>query len=98
MCTAFGMTVDSRHITSQPTAMPSSADCTVPVVPLAGRQHRRHDHRAGMNGAALERVVEILAVDRGAVDESRSGGAQRARMADRGARAVVIAGGQRALT
>ena len=46
----------------------------VELVPLAGRQHRRHDHGAGMHRPALERVVEILAVDRGAVDERGAGG------------------------
>ena len=44
----------------------------VQPVPLAGRQHRRDDHRAGMHRAALEGVVEILAVRRGAVDEGRA--------------------------
>ena len=69
----------------------------VEIVPLAGRQHRRHDHRAGMDRAALERVVEILAVDRGAVDQRGGRGGQRAGVADRGARPVVVAGGQRGL-
>ena len=69
---------------------------TVRAVPLAGGEHRRHDHGAGMHRPALEGIVEILAMRRGAVDERRAGGAQRARMADRRARAVVIEGGQRA--
>ena len=43
----------------------------VRIVTLAGRQHRRHDHRAGMDRAALEGVVEILAMAGGAVDEER---------------------------
>ena len=75
---------------STPTAMPFSAARAVAAVPLAGRQHRRHDHRAGMHRPALEGVVEILAVRRGAVDEGRARGAQRARVADRGAGAVVV--------
>ena len=65
---------------------------TVRSVPLAGREHRRHDHRAGMHRPALEGVVEILAMRRGAVDEGRAGGAQRARVADHRARAVVVDG------
>jgi hypothetical protein len=39
------------------------------IVLLACRQNRRHDHRAGMYWTALERVVEILAMRRGAIDE-----------------------------
>ena len=67
----------------------------IELVPLAGRQHGRHDHRAGMHRAALERVVEILAVDRGAVDHRRAGGRQRAGMTDGGARPVILAGRER---
>ena len=63
----------------------------VALVPFAGGQHRRHDHRAGMDRATFEGVVEILAMDRGAVDQSRCGGGQRARVPDRGARAIVVA-------
>ena len=48
----------------------------IQIVPLAGRQHRRHDDRTGMDWAALEGVVEILAVDRGAVDQRCGGGAK----------------------
>ena len=69
----------------------------VGIVPLAGRQHRRHDHRAGMHRPALEGVVEILAVRRGAVDEGGAGRAQGARVADRGAGAVVVPAGERGL-
>ncbi len=49
-----------------------------------------------MHRAALEGVVEIFAVGGRAVDERRSDGAERAPMADRGARAVVIASSKRA--
>ena len=52
--------------------------CRRAAVSLADRQHRRHDHRAGVHRPALERVVEILAVRRGAVDERRARRAQRA--------------------
>ena len=37
---------------------------SVGIVAFAGRQHRRHDNRAGMDGAALERIVKILATAR----------------------------------
>ena len=50
-----------------------------------------------MHGAALESVVEILAVRRGAVDESGAGAAQRAGVADRRARAVVVKARKRGL-
>ena len=92
LCTIFGATRPSRHITSMPTAMPASASAPSSRVALAGRQHRRHDHRAGMHRPALEGVVEILAVRRRAVDEGGAGRAERARVTDRGARAVVVAG------
>ena len=54
----------------------------VGTVPFAGRQHRRHDHRAGMDRTALKGVIEILAMRRGAVDEGSTGGVERARVAD----------------
>ena len=50
-----------------------------------------------MDRSTLERVVEILAVDRGAVDQRRRGRRQQPAMADRHARAVIIAGGERGL-
>ena len=40
-------------------------------LPLAGGEHGRDDDGAGMDGAALERVVVILAMGGGAVDERR---------------------------
>jgi hypothetical protein len=64
-------------------------------VALAGRQHRRHYHCAGMHRAALEGVVEILAMRRGAVDEGGAGGTQSAGVADRRARTVVVEAGER---
>ena len=70
--------------------------CAVAVVALAGRQHRRHDHRAGVHGPALEGIVEILAVRRGAVDESGAGRAQRAGVTYRRAGPVVVATAERA--
>ena len=51
----------------------------VRAVALARREHRRHDHGAGMHRPALERVVEILAVRRRAVDERGAGRAHRCR-------------------
>ena len=80
---------------STPTAMPDERRWAVRPVALAGREHRRHDHRAGMHRTALERIVEILAVDRRAVDQRGGGGAQGARMTDRRARAVVVAAVER---
>ena len=70
---------------------PDQRHAAVGVVPLAGREHGRHDHRAGMDRAALESVVEILAMGGGAVDEGSTCRGQRARMADRGAGAVIVA-------
>ena len=42
-----------------------------------------------------ERVVKIFAVDRGAVDQRCSGGRKRTPVPDGGARAIVVAAGQR---
>jgi hypothetical protein len=50
-----------------------------------------------MHRTALESVVEILAVNGGAVHQRRPGRAQRAGMADHGAGTIVVAGGQRRL-
>ena len=50
-----------------------------------------------MHRAALEGVVEILAVRRGAVDERCTGSAERAPVADRRAPPVVIPPGERGL-
>ena len=66
------------------------------AVSLADRQHRRNDHRAGMHRPALERVVEILAMRRGAVAEGRARGAQCTFMADCGAGSVFVPARQRA--
>src|ERR1043166_884399 len=72
----MGATVESRHMVSTPTAMPSSADGP-----------------SGVYRTALEGVVEILAVNRGAVDEGRARGGERAGVADRRAGAVVVPAG-----
>src|SRR6185503_5124005 len=47
--------------------------CAMPVQAeaLAGGKHRRHDHRARMDRSALESVVEIFPVRRGAVEQRR---------------------------
>ena len=66
-------------------------------MPFAGRQHRRYDHRAGVDRTALERVVEILTMRRGAVDEGGARRAEGARMTDRRAWAFIVAAGERAL-
>src|SRR5262249_32296975 len=51
----------------------------------------------GMHRPALEGIVKIFAMRRGAVDQRGAGCAERARMTDRGARAVIVAGGKRCL-
>ena len=68
-----------------------------PCVPLAGRQHRGHDHRAGVHGTALEGIVEVLAVCGSAVDEGGTRRAQRAAVPDGGARPLVVPGGEGSL-
>src|SRR5262249_14821720 len=65
----------------------------VRLVPLASRQHCRHDHGTGMNRPAFEGVVEVLAMGRGAVDKGRAAGAESTRMAYGGARPFIIATG-----
>src|SRR4051812_27426898 len=57
---------------------------------FAGGQHRRHDHGAAMHRATLERVVEILAVRRRAVDHRRIARAERTGVTDRRAGATRI--------
>ena len=69
---------------------PDQRHAAVRIVPFARGQHGGHDDGAGMDGAALERVVEILAMRRGAVDEGGARGSQRARVADRRARAIIV--------
>src|SRR5258705_3848090 len=69
----------------------------VRTVALARGEYCRHDHGAGMDRAALERIVEVLPMGSRPIDERGAGRAQRAGMADRRARAVVIAGCERAL-
>ena len=97
LCTAFGTTVREPAHTLGADRDAEQRRGAVRSVALAGRQHRRHHHRAGMHRAALEGVVEILAMRGGAVDEGGAGRAQRAGMADRGARPVVVAAGERGL-
>jgi hypothetical protein len=63
---------------------------SVGIVALAGGQNRRHDHRAGVNRAALESIVEILAMRGGAIDKGRATRSQRALMADHCARAIIF--------
>src|SRR5437764_14367127 len=53
------------------------------ILAQGNRQLRRHDDGSGVHRPALERIVEILAVCRGAVDERRSRAVQRPLMADR---------------
>src|SRR5262249_42595574 len=63
---------------------------SVGTVPLAGRQHRRHYHRAGMHRTAFEGVVEVLPVRGRAVDEGGAGGAHAPPVADRGAGSLIV--------
>ena len=83
---------------STPTAMPSSACCAVQMLLLGGGEHGRHDDGAGVHGPALEGVVEVLAVGRGAVDEGRAGGAEALRVADGGGGAVSAQAASEACT
>ena len=82
LCTALGATKLSRQIVSTPTAIPLSARQPVEAFLLGRGQHRRDDHRAGMHRTAFEGVVEILAMRRRAVDESRARRTQGAGVAD----------------
>ena len=50
-------------------------------------EHGRDDHRAGVDRAAFERVVVVLAVRGRAVAQRRGGNVEATRMADQGARA-----------
>ena len=86
-----------RHDETQPAQHfcadrdPDQRHSAIRIVPLAGREHRRHDHGAGMHRAALERVVEILAMRSRAVDKGSAGRVQRAAMPDRRAGTVIVA-------
>ena len=62
---------------------------------LGGGEHRRQDHGAGVHRGALEAVVEVLAMRRGAVDQRGAGGIQAAGVAERGAGARTLPGGER---
>ncbi len=57
---------------------------------LTGRERSGDDHRAGMHRPAFERVVEILAVGGGPVDERRAERVEGALVADRRAAAAAI--------
>jgi hypothetical protein len=63
----------------------------VGIVPFASGKNRRHDHGAGMHGAALEGIVKVLTMRCGAVDEGRVRGIERAPMAYRRAGAIIVA-------
>jgi hypothetical protein len=63
-------------------------------VALAGSEHRRNDDGARMHRTAFERIVEIFPMRRGAVDESSPGGAAECRVAEDGARSVLVPGGK----
>ena len=89
-----------RHETQPAHGLDADGDAeqrgaAVELLPLADGKQRRHDDRAGMDRAAFERVVEILAVDGGAVYERGGRRGKRAGVTDRGARPVVVAAGER---
>ena len=96
MCTAFGTTrlKPAQHLGAD--GNPDQRHAAVGIMPLAGGQHRRHDHRAGMHRPALKGVVEILAMRGGAVDESGARRVQRALVPDRRAGTVIVAACERA--
>ena len=82
LCTALGATKLSRQIVSTPTAIPLSAIPPVEAFLLRRGQHRWDDHRARVHRTAFKGVVEILAMRRRAVDESRARRAQGVGVAD----------------
>ena len=90
LCVAFGATRLSRHSSSvaghdadeQPVAAESFA--------LARGQDRGNNDRARMHRAALERVVEIFAVRRRAVDERGAKSIESTGVTERRARAAAI--------
>ena len=65
---------DQRHAAHQLGAGNRAAQHVRPAgaVPFACRQHRGQDNRACMDRGALERVVVILAMRRGTVDQRRA--------------------------
>ena len=72
-----GATRHSRHITSHADRNAAQQIGAGQAMALGRRQHGGHDDRSGMHRTALEGVVEVLAVRRGAVDEGRAFDAQR---------------------
>src|SRR3546814_6461992 len=55
-----------------------------------GGQNSGYDHGADTDRRALQGVVEVLAVDRDAVDQRGTGGVEGAALAERGAGAVAV--------
>jgi hypothetical protein len=60
------------------------------MVPLTGREHRRKHHGSHSDRGALERVVEILAMRRDAVDDRGTCSIEAAHMADQRAGSVAV--------
>ncbi len=91
-----------RHHEAQPAQHfgtdgdPDQRHATVRIMPLAGGEHRRHDHGAGMHRAALKSVVEILAMRGRAVDEGGARRIQGALVPDRRAGTIIVVTRQRA--
>ena len=75
-----GLVDGLRHHEAQPAQYfgadgdPDQRHAAIRIMPLAGGEHRRHDHGACMDRASLKSVVEILAMRSRPVDE---GGARR---------------------
>ena len=65
------------------------------AVALRRGEHGGHDHGAGVYRAAFVGVVEVFAVRGRAVDEGRAFGTQRCVMAEDGAGACAVDGGER---
>src|SRR3546814_5220920 len=60
------------------------------AVVLGGGQHGGDDHGADTDQRALQGVVEVLAVDRDAVDQRGTACVEGAALAERGAGAVAV--------
>ena len=97
-----GLVDGLRHHEAQPAQHfgadgdPDQRHAAIRMMPFAGGEHRRHDHGACMHRAALESVVEILAMRGRPIDEGGARRIQRALVPDRRAGTVIVATRQRA--
>jgi hypothetical protein len=74
---------------------PGERRAAVEAEALGDGEHRRHDDGTGMDRPALERVVEILAMRRRAVDERGARAVAGPGVPDDGAAALAIDAGER---